>query len=426
MPVVVVLVAGSHAASAEPRFEASGFVGLGVFTANTELGNSWAPEQVPNTAPVFGGRLGWLAVPVLAELPRDLHLALGVEGELSFATAFTGQSAVVDNFSRMSYFAPVFGWRAHGLLRLAGLHAIEPHLALGVGGETVESTSPFMAKETDPVVYWGGGASVEIAGRWRLRVDLRHGVMPGRDGVTSTFEAQLGVAATLGEQPAAATHAAPPTPPAIDPDKDTDGDGFTDQVDVCPTEPETVNGVDDADGCPDHVVDRDHDGILDVNDKCPDVPEDVDHFEDTDGCPETDNDGDGIIDANDKCPLEAETVNAYEDTDGCPDEIPVGLARALEIGSKLRFERRRARVTPYVKRLLKDVRAALVAYPDAKIAITGHPGTDANADLVKRRAEAVKWYLVDQGIPMARIWTALGDPSAKGKPSSIELSLRAH
>jgi len=32
---------------------------------------------------------------------------------------------------------------------------------------------------------------------------------------------------------------------------DTDGDGFTDNVDKCPTEAETVNNVDDTDGCPD-------------------------------------------------------------------------------------------------------------------------------------------------------------------------------
>ena len=32
---------------------------------------------------------------------------------------------------------------------------------------------------------------------------------------------------------------------------DSDGDGFTDNVDKCPREAETVNNVDDTDGCPD-------------------------------------------------------------------------------------------------------------------------------------------------------------------------------
>ena len=49
-----VLFAGS--AKADDRFEASGFVGLDYFGANNQLGNSWAPEQVPGTAPMVGAR----------------------------------------------------------------------------------------------------------------------------------------------------------------------------------------------------------------------------------------------------------------------------------------------------------------------------------------------------------------------------------
>jgi outer membrane protein OmpA-like peptidoglycan-associated protein len=45
------------------------------------------------------------------------------------------------------------------------------------------------------------------------------------------------------------TLAGPATPYAGCPD--SDGDGFTDNVDTCPKEPETVNNVDDNDGCPD-------------------------------------------------------------------------------------------------------------------------------------------------------------------------------
>jgi len=40
----------------------------------------------------------------------------------------------------------------------------------------------------------------------------------------------------------------------------------------------------DTDGCPD--LDNDGDGILDVNDKCPENAEDIDGIEDADGCPE--------------------------------------------------------------------------------------------------------------------------------------------
>jgi outer membrane protein OmpA-like peptidoglycan-associated protein len=36
-------------------------------------------------------------------------------------------------------------------------------------------------------------------------------------------------------------------------DKDTDGDGIPDSIDKCPNEPETFNGYQDEDGCPDEV-----------------------------------------------------------------------------------------------------------------------------------------------------------------------------
>lgn len=35
---------------------------------------------------------------------------------------------------------------------------------------------------------------------------------------------------------------------------DYDGDGITDNADVCPTRPETTNGFQDDDGCPDIVA----------------------------------------------------------------------------------------------------------------------------------------------------------------------------
>jgi outer membrane protein OmpA-like peptidoglycan-associated protein len=37
------------------------------------------------------------------------------------------------------------------------------------------------------------------------------------------------------------------------PVRDTDGDGFMDDVDKCPKEPETKNGFEDTDGCPDEI-----------------------------------------------------------------------------------------------------------------------------------------------------------------------------
>ena len=72
------------------------------------------------------------------------------------------------------------------------------------------------------------------------------------------------------------------------PEEDSDRDGIPDSVDKCPREPETYNGFEDEDGCPDTVPiqDEDKDGIEDSLDKCPKEPENFNGFEDTDGCPD--------------------------------------------------------------------------------------------------------------------------------------------
>jgi outer membrane protein OmpA-like peptidoglycan-associated protein len=99
---------------------------------------------------------------------------------------------------------------------------------------------------------------------------------------------------------------------------DRDGDGIPDRKDTCVKEPETKNGFQDEDGCPD-VDDADKDGIRDSDDKCVDVAEDKDGFEDEDGCPDLDHDKDGLNNDADKCPDQAEDKDGFEDADGCPD-----------------------------------------------------------------------------------------------------------
>jgi OmpA-OmpF porin, OOP family len=104
------------------------------------------------------------------------------------------------------------------------------------------------------------------------------------------------------------------------PEPDNDRDGILDVDDKCPNNPETRNGFEDEDGCPDNTTnDRDGDGIPDDVDKCPDDPEDKDGFEDEDGCPDPDNDKDGILDVDDLCPNDPEDKDGFEDKDGCPD-----------------------------------------------------------------------------------------------------------
>ena len=360
-----------------PRLEASAFVGYGWFGADSELGNSWAPEQAPGSAPVVGARLAWLFAPQLAQLGR-LRVELGAEVELAVAAASTGEAAA----GRMSYGAPVFGWRGHVIAGLAGWRAVRPHLVLGAGGETVRSASPFMATETDPVIYWGAGATVPVARSWQLRLDLRHGLMPGRDGgASSTVELALGIGVRFGgggaRRAPAAVAAAPPAAPAP-----------PGAPAPHPAEPPAVTSV-----------------------ELP-APIGLDP-------PPADRDGDGLDDLRDACPAAAETRNGISDDDGCPDELPPSLAAALAGARGFRFQPASARVSPPLDLALRPLLAELTARPELRITITGHPERRGGDDLAKRRAEAIKWRLVDQGIAQDRITTAVGAPGKQ----PIELSL---
>jgi OOP family OmpA-OmpF porin len=322
----------------------------------------------------------------------------------------------------MTYFAPVFEWRGQAVLRFTRWHDLVPHLVVGAGGDSVASSSPFMADDSEPIAYWGPGLVAPMAGGWQLRLDLRQGVMPARSGgALLTAELEFGIGATFGSpdrpprrepvptsltaaEPAPAVEPVAPAPVAPAPPPDPDGDGITGDADLCPDQPEDKDGFQDADGCPD--PDNDGDGIPDAIDKCPNEPEDIDGFQDADGCPDPDNDGDGIDDAHDACPDAPETVNGWQDEDGCPDELPAEVAAAL--GTTLRFEPNHARITEAARATLRGWLAVLDHHPEVRLAIIGHAERPGGEDLARRRAEAAKWFLIDLGIAEDRVTARIG------------------
>ena len=191
-------------------------------------------------------------------------------------------------------------------------------------------------------------------------------------------------------------------------DPDSDNDGFIDDEDGCPDDAEDFDDFEDDDGCPDE--DNDEDTVLDVDDACPLDPEDIDGVEDDDGCPDNDNDGDGVLDDADECPDELETMNNYVDEDGCPDELPQNVRiihKQIVIGEKINFASGRSTLLSSSHGILNSV--ALVIRDNAHITvrIEGHTdsqgGDDMNQRLSERRAAAVRTYLLSQGVEAERL-----------------------
>lgn len=195
------------------------------------------------------------------------------------------------------------------------------------------------------------------------------------------------------------------------PEDDNDKDEILDIDDRCPDEAETVNGFEDEDGCPDDdpSTDSDNDGFADGVDRCPYDAEDMDDFEDDDGCPDEDNDRDGIFDIEDACPDVRETFNGNEDEDGCPDEGRVELkADKIEIYDKVYFETGKATIKQESFGLLDEVAAVMKGNPQLLLVrIEGHTDSDgnelSNLKLSQARAEAVRTYLINQGVAADRL-----------------------
>jgi outer membrane protein OmpA-like peptidoglycan-associated protein len=220
---------------------------------------------------------------------------------------------------------------------------------------------------------------------------------------------------------------------------DRDGDGYLDNADKCPDDPENFQGFQDDDGCPDDP-DTDGDGLTDSVDSCVLEPEDADKYLDEDGCPDVDNDLDGILDAADKCPNEPEDPDGYQDEDGCPDpdndkdEVPdvkdqcpntVGSSTQEPLGcpakpalvvvtdcevkitQQIHFEFNKAKIRPESFQVLDAVVDVLVKTPDIRIEVQGHTdnvgGAAYNKKLSEQRSASVKMYLVSHGIDPSRL-----------------------
>jgi outer membrane protein OmpA-like peptidoglycan-associated protein len=183
---------------------------------------------------------------------------------------------------------------------------------------------------------------------------------------------------------------APKPPPVAMAPKDSDGDGVPDDIDRCPNEP----GPKENFGCP--WGDRDKDGIPDNLDKCPDVP----GIPELQGCPDVDTDKDGIPDRLDKCPLVPGVP-----PDGCPKKYALLVVKKdrIEIKQQVHFETNKTKILPDSYELLNEVADVIKSNPRLEVRIEGHTDSSGspkrNMKLSQGRADAVRTYLITQGVP---------------------------
>jgi OOP family OmpA-OmpF porin len=399
-----VFMAGT--ANAQPR--AGVFVGGDLLSNELELGNSYHDDQVPGSGFLFGARFGY---GILPRISPDSALNPGLFAELE-AKLLLSSTAGDDAEMRASSSSPVLGWRLNAVLDMMQHKRVVPFALVGVGGETVFGNDNYInSPDTDSAFFVGGGARFAVNQQVHLRADLRLGLTAGRfDPISALGEFQVGAAYLFGsaeeeEQPLVVDKPEPEPEPKL---ADTDGDGIPDIEDVCPKMAEIVNQIDDKDGCPE--VDSDGDGLLGSLDKCPAAAEDKDGYDDDDGCPDDDNDSDGVADAMDKCPIKPETVNGFEDEDGCPDELPEPIKQYTGTIEGIKFRSGSARILRKSEKTLRGALKVMQDYPAIRIEISGHTdnrGSDAlNRQLARKRADYVKWWLVDKGIEASRIETA--------------------
>lgn len=158
------------------------------------------------------------------------------------------------------------------------------------------------------------------------------------------------------------------------PDLDPDGDGFTGDADRCPGEA----GV-EPDGCPD--LDPDRDDIPLPADQCPNDPETVNGYQDEDGCPD-------------------QLPEVLKEFTGVIEGINFDLGKAsIRSGSTGLLDNAAAVLIEY-----PNLRLQITGHTDN----TGT--RERNLSLSLERAESVRNYLVGKGVDPARLEVAGAGP----------------
>lgn len=360
------LLLGSGTAVASPDYELGAMIGAQLWNPDHGLGYVDANSRLLHGVD-FGIRLG-----------LGLHPRFTLEGELAILPTETSG----DPTSKVT----ALGYRLHGLIHIL-TGRVRPYLLLGAGGLSSTSSNPVLSTpETTYTVDGGLGFKVDVRPHWGLRLEGKVLLMPGNPSappIVPSGDVTLGLYGRFG--------ATKPTPPPLPPEGDADSDGITNAADACPEQagPPTSKG-------------------------CAVAPGDAD--------------GDGIADAADKCPLQAEVKNEWQDDDGCPDTAPPPALRGV-LGplAGVGFAGDSAELTPASYPALDRVIQALLASPGSQVEISAAPGSAGPApELLQKRADAVKAYLVAKGVEPSRLTSkvvAAGPVTQAPREPVIELRL---
>lgn len=250
--------------------------------------------------------------------------------------------------------AVIEGRRHFGSIDLGGF---EPYVGIAAGHHE------FADDDTETLAGIGAGLQRAVADNVFIDIGARHDFI--LDSSRHDAQLYLGVNYAFGSTGSAAGVPEDPTEGMAEPSQeeraqssDSDGDGVVDNADECP---DTAAGTPvNESGCAERR-DSDEDGIADHNDQCPDTP-----------------------------------ANARVDDSGCHMTLEKSVRETLNV----RFETASAKVTEDSIPEIRDVAEAMREYPESTLTLEGHTDSvgnaEANRELSRRRAEAVKQILVEE------------------------------
>lgn len=400
------------------RLEFGAFGGVFLPNKNHELYDvgklSWA--SYARVAGSLGLRVAYLPIPWVGAEFEAAVMPVAIDASTAQGSPMSTDASAVGR-------ANLYAIRGHAIAQLP-LASVVPFVLVGGGG--LGARSNFMGSDLDLAAHFGGGVKVFVH-RWvGLRLDVR-GTVTSRYGTTGSRivhpEVLLGVVIPLGLQA-----------------RDSDGDGSYDPderrppVDLCPEAAGSVHlrGCPDGDrdtvadpddrcpdtaglgerrGCP-ALRDSDRDTVYDPGqvdipppgpDKCPDLPGLPAYV----GCPAPDSDGDGIADPDDRCVDRRESTNGFQDDDGCPDEVPIDVKEVIGALRSINFAFMSDTITDSSRPELDHTVEIMRKYPTIRVEVQGHTDDEGdravNLELSRRRAEAVRQYIITAGVDATRL-----------------------